>query len=80
MLEKISIDMMRKLKAKLMKEEFQTIDLDHDGFITAPELRYVLTKDGDTVTDEHVRYFIQECDVDGDGRISYEEFVKVIEK
>lgn len=80
MLEKISIDMMRKLKAKLMKEEFQTFDVDQDGFITAPELRYVMTKDGDTITDEHVRYVIEECDVDGDGRISYEEFVKLVDK
>ena len=36
-----------------------------------------MTSLGERMTDEEVKELIQETDTDGDGRISYEEFVKM---
>ncbi|KAH0934716.1 hypothetical protein HID58_011833 [Brassica napus] len=77
MVEKISTVMLNKLKVEEMKKEFRLCDIDQNGFITASELRYVLTKYGGDYTDEDVCKTIETYDVDGDGRISYDEFVKM---
>ncbi|KAF2581147.1 hypothetical protein F2Q68_00003596 [Brassica cretica] len=69
--------MLNKLKVEEMKKEFRSCDIDQNGFITASELRYVLTKDGGDYTDEDVCKAIETYDVDGDGRISYDEYVKM---
>ena len=43
---------------------------------SAAELRHAMTNLGDKLTDEEVDEMIREADVDGDGQINYEEFVK----
>ncbi len=47
-------------------------------FISAAELRHVMTNLGEKLTDEEVDEMIREADVDGDGQINYEEFVKMM--
>ena len=42
-----------------------------------PQLRHVMTNLGEKLTDEEVDEMIREADVDGDGQVNYEEFVKV---
>ena len=49
-----------------------------NGFISASELRHVMTYLGEKLTDEEVDDMIKEGDVDGDGQLNYEEFVKMI--
>lgn len=51
---------------------------DGNGFISAAELRHVMTNLGEKLTDEEVDEMIREADVDGDGQINYEEFVKMM--
>lgn len=80
MLEKISAVMINNLKVEKLKEDFRICDVDQNGFITEQELRYVMTKDGRKVTDKEVRKIIKASDVNGDGRISFEELVKFIDK
>jgi calmodulin len=46
--------------------------------ISAAELRHVMTNLGEKLTDEEVDEMIREADVDGDGQINYEEFVKMM--
>ena len=43
---------------------------------SAAELRHAMTNLGEKLTDEEVDEMIREADVDGDGQINYEEFVK----
>ncbi|XP_024014555.1 disease resistance protein TAO1 isoform X2 [Eutrema salsugineum] len=76
MVEKLSTDVSNKLRLEEIKKEFRECDVDQNGFITAAELRYVLTKDGGEFTDEQVRDIIRVADVDGDGQINYDEFAK----
>merc|ERR1711966_425142 len=60
------------------KEAFSLFDRDGNGFISAAELRHVMTNLGEKPTDEEVDEMIREADVDGDGQINYEEFVKMM--
>jgi len=52
-------------------------DKDGNGYISAAELRHVMTNLGEKLSDVEVDEMIREADVDGDGQINYEEFVKV---
>ena len=45
---------------------------DGNGFISAAELRHVMTNLGEKLTDEEVDEMIREADVDGDGQVNYE--------
>ncbi len=47
-------------------------DKDGNGFISAAELRHVMTNLGEKLTDDEVDDMIREADLDGDGQINYE--------
>jgi len=51
------------------KEAFKVFDRDNNGFISAAELRHVMTSIGEKLTDDEVDEMIREADQDGDGRI-----------
>merc|ERR1711904_649212 len=74
--------MARKMKDTDTEEgligAFKVFDRDGNGFISAAELRHVMTNLGEKLTDEEVDEMIREADVDGDGQINYEEFVKMM--
>ena len=74
--------MARKMKdtdsEEEIKEAFKVFDKDGNGFISAAELRHVMTNLGEKLTDEEVDEMIREADIDGDGQINYEEFVKMM--
>jgi calmodulin len=82
--------MARKMKDSDTEEElieaFKVFDRDGNGLISAAELRHVMTNLGEKLTDEEVNlYFyikvdemIREADIDGDGHINYEEFVRMM--
>ncbi|CCI42495.1 hypothetical protein ABG067_006984 [Albugo candida] len=74
--------MSRKMKDTDAEEEirnaFQVFDKNLDGFITPAELRHIMTNLGEKLTDEEVDEMIREADLDGDGKINYEEFVKMM--
>ena len=69
--------MARKMKdtdsAEEIKEAFKVFDKDGNGFISAAELRHIMTNLGEKLTDEEVDEMIREADVDGDGQINYDE-------
>ena len=49
--------------------QVQVFDRDNNGFISAAELRHVMTSIGEKLTDDEVDEMIREADQDGDGRI-----------
>ena len=68
--------MARKMKdtdsEEEIKEAFRVFDKDGNGFISAAELRHVMTNLGEKLTDEEVDEMIREADVDGDGQVNYD--------
>ena len=59
-------------KEEELKEAFRVFDRNGDGFISAPELRLVMTNLGEKLTDEEVEDMIREADLDGDGLVNYD--------
>lgn len=53
---------------------FKFIDLDHNDFVGAGEIRHILVCMGEMITDEEIDMMISMVDMDGDGQISYKEF------
>ena len=74
--------MARKLKdvdaEAEIREAFKVFDKDGNGLISANELRHVMTSLGEKLTDEEVDEMMREADIDGDGFVNYEEFVKMM--
>ena len=54
-----------------IKEAFKVFDRDNNGFISAAELRHVMTNLGERLTEQEVDEMIRVADVDGDGQIDY---------
>ncbi|XP_027714770.1 calmodulin-A-like [Vombatus ursinus] len=61
-----------------IREAFRVFDKDGNGLVSAAELRHVMTKLGEKLTDDEVDEMIREADVDGDGQVNYEEFVRML--
>jgi calmodulin len=57
-----------------VKEAFKVPDKDGNGFITAAELRHIMSSLGEKLTDEEVDEMIREANVGGDEQIHYDEF------
>jgi calmodulin len=55
-----------------IREYFRVFDKDGNGFISAAELRHVMTTLGEKLTDEEVDEMIREADINGDGQVNYE--------
>ena len=57
----------------MSREDFDAIDTDGDGFITASEL---LTSLADTASAEEIATIVTMADADGDNKIDYDEYAK----
>ncbi len=60
------------------RQDFDVIDVDGDGYITASELLKEFVKNNPKVSDDNIVAIIQMADDDGDQRISYEEYAKFV--
>ncbi len=60
-----------KDKEDEVREAFRVFDRDGNGYVSAAELKHVMTNIGEKLTDEEVDEMLREIDV-GDGQINYE--------
>ncbi|KAL3874261.1 hypothetical protein ACJMK2_037301 [Sinanodonta woodiana] len=60
-----------------LRNAFKLFDKDGNGFISAIELRHVMTSLGEKLSAEEIDDMMREADIDGDGTVNYEAFVIV---
>jgi len=61
-----------------IREEFNRMDVDGSGFISKDEMLRIITKDYTLKNmEDEAKKCLDEIDVNGDGRISYPEFLMV---
>ncbi|KAL5008514.1 hypothetical protein ScPMuIL_014095, partial [Solemya velum] len=58
------------------REAFKVFDKDGNGYVSQSELRRVMSKLGERLTDAEVTDMIREADTDGDGHVNYEELTE----
>jgi len=60
------------------REAFKVFDKNGTGLVEIAELRHVLTTLGEKLTVQEVDSVMKEADTDGDGKISLQDFVRVM--
>jgi calmodulin len=66
--------------AEALSESFKVFDKDGNGLITSAELLHVMTNLGEKMEIAEAEECIREVDVDGDGKVNYDEFIKMMMK
>ncbi|KAK7248252.1 Calcium-binding protein [Aureococcus anophagefferens] len=61
----------------MMARKMKDTDSEEE-ILEAFKLRHIMTNLGEKLTDEEVDEMLREADIDGDGQINYEEFVKMM--
>ncbi len=61
-----------------LRQAFRIFDKNGDGLIEQKELRWVTATMGQRLSDEEIEAFMREADLDGDGKLNYHEFVKMM--
>ncbi|KAL0233448.1 hypothetical protein PCE1_001963 [Barthelona sp. PCE] len=61
-----------------VREAFRVFDKDNNGVISADELRFVMCQLGEKLSPNEIDEMISEADSNGDGKISYDEFVRMM--
>ncbi|XP_023985505.1 uncharacterized protein [Physeter macrocephalus] len=71
-----------RARADDLRTAFHAFDLDGNGLINVDELKQAMTQleevSQEEVSQEELAILIREADVDRDGRVNYEEFVRVL--
>ncbi|XP_023230543.1 calcium-binding protein E63-1-like [Centruroides sculpturatus] len=57
---------------------FRVFDRDRNGYITRDELKVAMDLIGEPMSEQQLDDLLELIDVDNDGRINYEEFVKML--
>ena len=76
--------MQNKMSERDGREEvikaFRLFDDDETGKISLKNLRRVAKEIGEVMTEEELQEMIEEADLDGDGEIDQEEFLRIMKK
>ena len=73
-----TLDFLKSILFQSLKEAFKIFDKNRNGYIEAKELKAVTTTLGQSLTNEEFEAFWKEADVNGDGKLDYEEFIKIM--
>ena len=57
---------------------FRVFDKEGNGLIASSELKHIMMTIGDKMTEEEADEMVNEADIDEDGMINYEEFVRMM--
>ncbi|XP_053402128.1 calmodulin-A-like isoform X1 [Mercenaria mercenaria] len=63
---------------KELRQAFTVFDKTGCGYICASDIRAILQCLGEDLTEEEIDEMIAEVDIDGDGRIDYDEFIACV--
>ncbi|MES1913736.1 MAG: hypothetical protein MHM6MM_005898 [Cercozoa sp. M6MM] len=73
-----------RVAARDPKEEvakiFQLFDEDDTGYITFRNLKHVCSELGEDISDEEIQEMIDEADRSGQGRVTFDDFYKIMKK
>ena len=58
--------------------EFRVFDKEGNGLIASSELKHIMMTIGDKMSEEEAEEMVNEADIDEDGMINYEEFVRMM--
>ena len=77
------VEMMERKNNECDTEEelintFRVFDTESNGLISVQNLGNIIRTLGETLTEKEIEEIINEADVDGDGFINYEEFVRMM--
>ncbi|XP_037960105.1 neo-calmodulin-like [Teleopsis dalmanni] len=61
-------------RVEQIQKLFDILDTNKDGYLTPQEMRRVAEITGFDISDEKINEMVQILDVDGDGKVSFEEF------
>ena len=59
-------------------QAYRVFDKDGNGYVSAGELRFVMSKLGVHFSDEELEEMVLEADLNGDGQVSFDEFYNMM--
>ena len=65
---------------KYLKSLFDELDRNKNGLISIKEIRNIVShsKENENITDKEIEFIMKEANTDGDGLISFEEFMMIM--
>ena len=64
---------------KHLRKLFDELDKNHNGRISIQEIRYIVTHSNENISEQEIEFLIEKADDDGDGLISFDEFLAFME-
>ena len=61
-----------------LKNLFSSLDRNNNGLISIHEIRYIVTHSNENISEKDIETIMKEADTDGDGLISFEEFMTIM--
>ena len=63
---------------RYLKNLFSNLDRNNNGLISIHEIRYIVTHSSENISEKDIETIMKEADTDGDGLISFEEFMTIM--
>ena len=67
-----------KVQEEKLIEAFKICDCDGNKYVTLDELKRIMKEVGENLNDKQIRAMLKEVDMDGDDKINFQEFIKLM--